>query len=86
MATKADIQNWQQKVYTQQYSLSNALTMWHVAPTNLTIPERKLEVLLFRAMMDYFRYYPGHCAAVIGAEETHQHYKSHLVRCRMSYL
>ena len=74
MATKADIQNWQQKVYTQQYSLSNALTMWHVAPTNLTIPERKLEVLLFRAMMDYFRYYPGHCAAVIGAEETHQHY------------
>ena len=31
-------------------------------------------MLLFRAMMDYFRYYPGHYTAVIGAEETHQHY------------
>ena len=55
MATKADIQNWQQKVYTQQYSLSNALTMWHVAPTNLTIPERKLEVLLRSDIMDIDR-------------------------------
>ena len=71
MATQADIQNWRHAVYTQQYSLSNALAMWHIAPTNLTIPETKLEVLLFRAMMDYFRYYPGRCAAVVGSEETH---------------
>lgn len=74
MATQNDIQNWEQAVYQQQYSLNNALALWHIAPTNLTIPERKEEVLLFRAMMDYFRYHPNHCAAVVETEETHQHY------------
>ena len=74
MATNADIQKWTQTVYQQQYSLSNALTHHALAPTNLTKKEKKLEVLLFRAMMDYFMYHPAQFAAVVHTEETHQHY------------
>ncbi len=74
MATQADIQNWRQAVYTQQYSLSNALTNYNLAPTNLSKKEKKLEVLLFRAMMDYFDYHPSPLAAVVYTDETHQHY------------
>lgn len=74
MATQADIQNWRQVVYPHLYSLSNALTNYNLAPTNLSKKEKKLEVLLFRAMMDYFDYHPSRLAAVVHTEETHQHY------------
>lgn len=74
MATKADIQRWRNSVYAQPNPLSSALTQYAIAPWNLTIKEKKLEVLLFRAMMDYFTYHPAQLAAVVKTEETHQHY------------
>lgn len=74
MATNADIQKWIQTVYQQQYSLSSALTNHALAPTNLAKKEKKLEVLLFRAMMDYFDYHPSCLATVVHTDETHQHY------------
>lgn len=72
MATQAEIQNWVQTVYQQPNSLSVALANWNIAPSYILKPTHQLEVALFRAMMDYFTYYPGKCSAVIKSRETHK--------------
>lgn len=72
MAAQAEIQNWVQTVYQQPCSLSVALANWNIAPSYILKPTHQLEVALFRAMMDYFTYYPGKCSAVIRSMETHK--------------
>lgn len=55
-------------------NLKDYINDWTNAPSNQGANEKSLEVLLFRAMMDYYKNHPYCIAAVVRPEETHKHY------------